>query len=30
MEQLIDPPPGSAVGASLLRFILARFWIAHW
>ena len=30
MEQLIDLPPGSAVGASLLRFILARFWFAHW
>ena len=32
MEQLqnLDLPPASAVGAALLRFILAGFWIAHW
>jgi putative oxidoreductase len=32
MEQLqnLDLSPMSAVGAALLRFILAGFWIAHW
>src|SRR5260370_28541138 len=32
MEQLqnLDISPMSAVGAALLRFILAGFWIAHW
>ena len=32
MEQLQDLnlPPANAVGAALLRFILAGFWIAHW
>jgi uncharacterized membrane protein YphA (DoxX/SURF4 family) len=32
MEQLqnLDLPPAYAVGAALLRFILAGFWIAHW
>jgi uncharacterized membrane protein YphA (DoxX/SURF4 family) len=32
MEQLqnLDLSPLSAVGAALLRFILAGFWIVHW
>ncbi len=32
MEQLqnLDLSPTSAFGATLLRFILAAFWIAHW
>ena len=32
MEQLqnLDLSPMSAVGAALLRFILAGFWIVHW
>ena len=30
MEQLIDLSPANAIGAALLRFILAGFWIAHW
>ena len=32
MEQLqnLDLSPMSAVGAAVLRFILAGFWIAHW
>jgi uncharacterized membrane protein YphA (DoxX/SURF4 family) len=30
MEQNIDLLPTGALGATLLRFILAGFWIAHW
>ncbi len=32
MEQVqnLDLSPMSAVGAALLRFILAGFWITHW
>src|SRR5712671_6893433 len=32
MEQLqnLDLSPMSAIGAALLRFILAGFWIVHW
>ena len=32
MQQLsdLDLSPMSAIGAAMLRFILAGFWIAHW
>jgi putative oxidoreductase len=30
MEQLQELPPMSALGATLLRFTLAGFWVIHW